>query len=115
MEIHNQLNKTMKIKRNENIFVSVRATDTNASKKPTNYLSPTVSSINKQSPKFVKRPTSASSNISNLSRTTPSLKRKESILSSKLNKSFDYNVYYDNLNHFTNNENFGYDIYDHFS
>ena len=101
MEIQDNLDKTMKIKKNQNIFVSVRGKD--VKKKSVNYLSPTASSINK---------------ASNLSRTTPSLKRKDSKLSNinrSFSKTFDSNVYYDDLNHFGNDDNLGYDIYNHFS
>lgn len=116
MEIQDNLDKTIKIKKNQNIFVSVRGKD--VKKKTVNYLSPTASSINKQSQKCVNRPSSASSKASNLSRTIPSLKRKDSKLSNinrSFSKTFDSNVYYDDLNHFGNDDNIGYDIYNHFS
>ncbi len=113
MEIETDLNKTMKIKDNENIFVSVRASKKN--KSPKNYLTPTVSSINKITSKHEN---TIQKNQSYMSKTSSPIKRKKSKgnLLSNVNISFSKSLNYnDNLNHFTNDSDFGYDIYGHFN
>ena len=112
-KIANNLNKTMKIVNNQNIFVSVRAA--NKHKLNKNYLTPTVSSINKTTPKF---DNTLQKSQSYMSKTSSPIKRKKSKgnLLSKANSSFSKSLNYDDdLNHFTNEFDFGYDTYGHFS
>ena len=113
IDTENELNKTMKIKKNENIFISVRAENPNKPKNRVikNYLTPTVSSINKQSQKCISRPSSSSSN---LSKTIPLSSRRNRINRS-LSKSENCGIYYDVLNHFDDSDNLNYDTYGHFS
>lgn len=119
-DIENELNKTMKVKRNENIFVSVRSPDKikNKIKNKTNknYLKPTTSSINKTCQKFNNKPYS---NRTNLSNTTTISSRREKINTSNqnrpLSRSLNCIVYYDKLDHFGDNNNLSYDTYGHFS
>ncbi len=112
MEPEINLNKTMKIKNNENIFVSVRTSNKN--KSPKKYLAPTVSSINKKTQKF---DNAFQNSQSYMSKTSSPIKRKKSKgnLLSKANSSFSKSLNYDDLNHFTNDCDFGYDTYGHFS
>lgn len=109
IEIENDLHKTMKIKNNKNIFVSVRQTVVNKNMTK-NYLSPTVSSINKKNSKF-DNPTQQNIKYS-MNKTTSPIKRSKSNGNILLSRSFSNS---DNLNHFTNNPDLGYDIYGHFS
>ena len=112
METEINLNKTMKIKNNENIFVSVRVSNKN--KSPKKYLAPTVSSINKKTQKF---DTTFQKNQCSISKPSSPIKRKKSKgnLLTKANSSFSKSLNYDDLNHFTNDSDFGYDTYGHFS
>ena len=112
-EIGNNLHKTMKFKNNKNKFVSMQTS--NKKKSPKNFLTPTVSSINKITQKFDN--TSQQTQIT-MSKTSSPIKRKKSKcnLLSKANRSLSKSLNYDdNLNHFTNDTNFGYDTYEHFS
>ena len=117
MEIENNLKKTMKIKRNENIFVSVRREDKNKSTK--NYLSPTISSINKTTQKFNNRPSSSCTNKTNFSKTTSDIFRRKTVNNPNeqklLSKSSNSIIYHDNLHHFDCTDNIIYDPYGHFS
>ena len=113
MELENDLNKTMKIKRNENIFVSVRRENKNKSTK--NYLSPTVSSVNKTTQKFNNRPSSSTSNTTNFSKTTPLSSRREKLNNISLSKTQNCTIYYDKLHHFDCSDDLAYDPYGHFS
>jgi hypothetical protein len=112
METENILNKTMKHKTHENIFVSVRAS--NKKKSPKHFLTPTISSMNKKTQKFEN---TFQNPQSNMSKTSCPMKRKKSdMLLSKANSSFCKTLNYeDNLHHFTNNSEIGYDTYGHFS
>ena len=78
-------------------------------------MTPTVSSINKITQKFDN--TSQQTQIT-MSKTSSPIKRKKSKgnLLSKANSSFSKSLNYDDdLNHFTNEFDFGYDTYGHFS
>jgi len=118
MELENEdLKKTIKLKKNENVFVSVRRKNKHKSIK--NYLRPTASSINKTTQKFINRPYSSSSNITNLSKTIQLSRRTQNVNTSNknrmLSKSQNSTIYYDNLHHFDSSDNLGYDPYGHFS
>lgn len=114
-----ELNKTIKLKKTENIFVSVRAPGRVKNKTTKNYLNPTASSMNKSCQKFINRPSSSSSNRTNFSNTTPLSSRKEKINTTnqprQLSRTLNSNIYYDNLDHFGDNNNLNYDPYGHFS
>lgn len=119
---NDNLNKTMKIKRNENIFVSVRRADINTKRTNKHYLTPTASSINKTTQKFIDRPSSSNTNLTtrplsriSLSKTTPTSSRREKINTRALSKSQNCIVYYDNLHHFDCSDDLAYDPYGHFS
>ena len=112
-DAENELNKTMKIKRNENIFISVRGENPNKPKNKVtkHYLTPTACSINRTTQKFISRPLSSSSNLSNAS----SILSRRDRINRSLSKSANCGTYYDDLNHFGDCDNLNYDTYGHFS
>jgi hypothetical protein len=99
-----KLNKTLKINKNNQLIRTVSISK--KTNKPKNYLSETVSSMNKKNVKFdnIKR-TSKNSTKALLSYTTKC--RQKSNISENI-------FYFDNLNHFSNNCDFGNDPFGHF-
>jgi hypothetical protein len=105
MNCSSNLNKTVKLNKNNQLKRTL-----SISKKTKNYLSETISSINKKTVKFdnakltPKNSTKSSTKVLNYNAKIYQLYKPKSNVS----------AYFDNLNHFSNNCDFGNDPFGHF-